>query len=1172
MRIRRLDLTRYGKFTDHSIEFGPRTKGRPDLHIVYGPNEAGKSTTLAAVLDLLFGMEMRTPYGFLHPYPSMRLGAGLELSTGEREVFRIKRPQNSLLDADDQPISEAVLRGDLGGLDREAYRTMFSLDDDTLEKGGESILASEGDLGELLFSASAGLADLGQRLGELKGEADAFYRKRARSGELGDLKSELEALKAERAGIDTLAGRYAQLIAARESAAAQYDEAIAARGRTQARVSEIQRLLSALPRLATLRSVREKLVPLESLPEAPHGMADELATLQFNEVELTTRAKGVTERIQELSTELEKEMVDEVALGLLDRASRLPALQARYLTATKDIPERLLQMREADAAIAGILRRIGCEGEVNPERLILSASVVGTLRELLESRSGIASSLRSAETEVSDARRRVDEAREKLEAAGSATDVTSSEGAGAAALASTLAALRTDDHRARLRLADKALALHREALAARLRELKPWAGEPQHLLEIDVPDRLTIERWKADLATARKHIERNEQDLQRLITEREHLGAELEALEKVTGVVTDNEAAEVRAARELAWAEHRKSLHASSADNFEKALRQDDLTTNARFAHVNELAKLHQGLQAAAVMDVDLDRARGQLDGAKADLQRIQGEIAETIAGMSSGLPARMSPEQLEAWLTAREHALAAYADLRSSERDHRTAQEDGEAACERLKGAMDTAAVSYDPDSGFERLLAVAEAAVERSSDLKQLRREFADRQRELMERERALERATAEDRDWKSKWAAACANSWLAAAGPRSVPEVREILSVIGDLGSCIEKESGLANRVAKMEKDRADFAAEVERLADELGIPAEQSSPMDLAASVENRVRLAASARDRRREKEEAVEAAQEKQRDLAEAIAIHEQRKAKVLQTFGVASLSEVGAVLQQLEKRVALRSEADSAGAEIINAIGSQTLREAEERLESTDRAALEAELAELEARFEDHDQRSRELFTEHSKAVDAVSAIGDDNAVARIEERRRTVALEIEEKALRYLKLRIGVAAAEQALRLYRDRHRSSMMARASDAFQTISRGAYIGLTTQPDRDAEVLVAVSADGGSKVASALSKGTRFQLYLALRVAGYHEFAASNRVVPFLADDIMETFDDFRAEEAFRLFAKMAHVGQVIYFTHHQHLCEIARKVCPSARVHELPPAAPLHLVETRQNVA
>ncbi len=135
------------------------------------------------------------------------------------------------------------------------------------------------------------------------------------------------------------------------------------------------------------------------------------------------------------------------------------------------------------------------------------------------------------------------------------------------------------------------------------------------------------------------------------------------------------------------------------------------------------------------------------------------------------------------------------------------------------------------------------------------------------------------------------------------------------------------------------------------------------------------------------------------------------------------------------------------------------------------------------------------------------------------------------------------------------------MMASASDAFRIISRGGYKGLATQPNRDSEILVAVGADGGSKVASELSKGTRFQLYLALRVAGYHEFAQSHRPVPFIADDIMETFDDFRAEEAFRLLTDMAGVGQVIYFTYHQHLCRIAQDACPDVRIHELAPASP-----------
>ena len=58
------------------------------------------------------------------------------------------------------------------------------------------------------------------------------------------------------------------------------------------------------------------------------------------------------------------------------------------------------------------------------------------------------------------------------------------------------------------------------------------------------------------------------------------------------------------------------------------------------------------------------------------------------------------------------------------------------------------------------------------------------------------------------------------------------------------------------------------------------------------------------------------------------------------------------------------------------------------------------------------------------------------------------------------------------------------------------------------------------------------------------------------MPFIADDIMETFDDRRSEQAFRLLGNMAEVGQVIYLTHHEHLCEIAKRACPSVAIHQI----------------
>ena len=137
-----------------------------------------------------------------------------------------------------------MLKAELAGVDRDAFRMMFSLDDESLEKGGEAILESRGDLGELLFSASAGLADFSGRLDGLRKKIDTFYRPRATTSELAERKHELDELKEEREKADTLASTYAEFVRQRDEAKAAYEAATKALGERRARGDVIQRLLA----------------------------------------------------------------------------------------------------------------------------------------------------------------------------------------------------------------------------------------------------------------------------------------------------------------------------------------------------------------------------------------------------------------------------------------------------------------------------------------------------------------------------------------------------------------------------------------------------------------------------------------------------------------------------------------------------------------------------------------------------------------------------------------------------------------------------------------------------------------------------------------------------------------------------------------------------------------
>ena len=97
MRFAGLDLLAYGHFTDRRLAFTP---GETDLHIVFGPNEAGKSTARRAVGDFLFGFPTQTDLNFVHAYNALRIGARIEAGEAEIEAIRKKGRKNTLLDAD----------------------------------------------------------------------------------------------------------------------------------------------------------------------------------------------------------------------------------------------------------------------------------------------------------------------------------------------------------------------------------------------------------------------------------------------------------------------------------------------------------------------------------------------------------------------------------------------------------------------------------------------------------------------------------------------------------------------------------------------------------------------------------------------------------------------------------------------------------------------------------------------------------------------------------------------------------------------------------------------------------------------------------------------------------------------------------------------------------------
>lgn len=92
MKILQINLSAFGPFTDQSLDLSGGSEG---LHVIYGPNEAGKSASLRALMQMLYGIPERSSDDFVHPYAKMRIGALLRHSDGAELNARLNRARTA---------------------------------------------------------------------------------------------------------------------------------------------------------------------------------------------------------------------------------------------------------------------------------------------------------------------------------------------------------------------------------------------------------------------------------------------------------------------------------------------------------------------------------------------------------------------------------------------------------------------------------------------------------------------------------------------------------------------------------------------------------------------------------------------------------------------------------------------------------------------------------------------------------------------------------------------------------------------------------------------------------------------------------------------------------------------------------------------------------------------
>ncbi|OPZ10976.1 MAG: hypothetical protein BWZ10_02271 [candidate division BRC1 bacterium ADurb.BinA364] len=394
--------------------------------------------------------------------------------------------------------------------------------------------------------------------------------------------------------------------------------------------------------------------------------------------------------------------------------------------------------------------------------------------------------------------------------------------------------------------------------------------------------------------------------------------------------------------------------------------------------------------------------------------------------------------------------------------------------------------------------------------------------------------------------------------------------MLQALEELYEKIETMDAMRRRLENLNAAVESFERNCRTLARELGLPGDANA-IDLAEQLWRESRRASEASVKLERKKEAqaeaaqarmdeaaaretlerlcAEAGRESAADLAAAELESDRLRERKNRLLAVESqLLEAGGGLSiaELEREAEIELEIQSPaigenapyspGGEPASGMASKTER-------------LESHLADLKLRI----QKRRSDLEELNKNIGDVRAQlramddGSDEA-AQCAQRAREILARARDLAERYAVARAACVILDRQIEAYRRKNEGPLARRASRIFSRLTLGSFQGLSVDySESDTPTLVGERPNGKKIAVDGMSEGARDQLYLALRLAALDDHLERGARMPLIVDDALIGFDDERALAALEMFREVSDKTQVIFFTHHARLVELARKI-------------------------
>jgi uncharacterized protein YhaN len=1163
MKLARLLLQAFGPFTDVEIDFtNPDTEKAANLHVIFGPNEAGKSCALRAMTDLRFGIPVRSTDGFLHPTQELAI-AGIFVNGASEPIslVRCKKRNVSLFWFD--PITRAPIPSPevgqeykaalTGGLTREEFEAMYGLDHERLREGGRHLLEGQGELGMALFEASAGTRGVAAVIAALEEGAKTLFNPhgQAQKATINKARADLETHRRLWKQAQIRPTDWLERVRTHADAQAKLEEIEHALEVARRELGQIQELRTVAPLLDELDRASAEIATLADVPDLSPTAKDERRAaegdLRRAREEMETAAgdmgrcdDALARLVVEVPLIEHAEAIERLA-GMVDEVGRA-RLSMRQDEAAIGLAQSELSIRASRIAPRQGIETVLAAVPSAADRVALDSHLTehGRLFERLE---GLRTQL---EEHADTARRDASEGQLPMEPAArealaSALDGARALGDVARAVADLEDTLRTRRNQLRQALADLGV-----PSVETLRTARP-------LLDAEI---LEIHDVLTKLSNKARELRAEDGRLKSDLTGQQ---AERRKLESVGEVVTAETLQRARARRDDGWSRIRRAYIERNADSTELGR---DFDPEHGLPEAFEAAQkdadqkadlLRADTERATAYEVCIGRLR-EMEARQAQItreQEIGAQDREQLLSdwsrrlQESGLPA-LEPNALREWQAARQAALESAEGLATEEARHARLGSNVEAAVWALSVALRSVG-RQPPSDTLPSLVALAtrlenEAAI---ADGKRIAHLTAEQARRVTTQR--LEAQVDSTRNGLAHHETAI-RMWHARLflPPDSTPQaVKARLGELHDLARESQKIAETRGRLASAVALVDEFTNRARTLAPLVGGSlSKYSDPEDFANDLRKRL---AAAHEREHERKTLVteKVSAEKRRQGALATQI------KQLATLdGLCSAAGVPSVdlLPGREEQAARKRELKGTVADLERLL-SKASRETRDtlrtQLANRDHAALDGALERCNNNIEKLQQDLADAREAEERARSALAAIDSSDLAAREREHMEAALARYRGAIHPWARLKLARALLQQAVNRFRERAQAPMVATASRYFALMTNNRYPRLVTDETRENPTLLAMREDGKQIGVEAMSEGTRDQLFLALRLAALDLRNSSHPPMPLILDDVLVTSDDERAANVLRALALFASDHQVMLFTHHQHIVALAR---------------------------